>query len=351
MEIGKVCKVLFIFGFNLILFSNVTSVNSYNEYSNNIYIFVTNFNDANLKANIKFNFYIVIENTTKDKIYCEITNNWFKKDGEIINKNSYNLFIFKDKEIFFENSSYYIFTGNLTKSFSLFGTNEIYPYDNYMLNITFKMYDINIYNKMNYPYDLRVWPGEWSQGSIKWFIIQKDNHTLLNLKFILNRVSNDKTYFQLFYPSFFFLLGFISIINNKYNSLKLRLYITLFLALSASLIYFFPQVPPKSGLNIVMIITIILVISIMMHFVNDVFIINYELKIYKDFFLPILTSLIIIVKTYSYYSGLKEYYWIDWYNLWFNMLTMIMTILTPTTLNLIIKKYLEAKKHNASNFL
>jgi hypothetical protein len=250
------------------------------------------------------NFKLDSMNLNNKKIQC-ILQNGHKSGGSYIIDNEYIFFINPNLN---ETTQY---NKSIEKKITLQGENIYYPLDEYLLNVTY-VFNATLFDDIENPFDKRTWPGDWESKPYVYKKVYEQNSTVINYQLLLVRASVDKTLFNFFYPSFFMIIGIISLLDITENKGKYGMYITLFLSIVSTLIFIFSKMPAKSGLNLVIITTIITTYILIFIFINDVFVDKFKGQFnFKLLEVSSISSYMIIIFHIAHLYGLLIYPWMD----------------------------------------
>jgi len=219
------------------------------------------------------------------------------------------------------------------KWMSMYGNKELYPYDSYMMNITFDFNKSTQLSNQNTAIDIRSWPGDWGQDYTYDFV-NSGSSVVINLQ--INRASWIASYIN-------WIFGFLILINLcmyiTYYDAKLSNYssaITILFALSSIMLSLIPEFPVESLINIIFIRLLFLSMAILIPYLSKVFKKNDVLE-------------------FDVYSALKNnfnMFWVfysllfiisNWNNKWINWsrflpLDILFSLFLVIQLN-IVKKY------------
>jgi hypothetical protein len=276
------------------------------EDTNEIEFFIKEVNDANYNSFIYMNFKIYDFEIKEKKIICQI-NNGYKRGDSYVKDYEYTFLIEQNPDI------PTLYNKSVEKKIKFYGENIYYPFDEYLLNITY-IFNATLFKDLENPFDKRTWPGDWTSQNYELDKKYQNNYTIINYQLKLIRASSGKTLYSYFYPSFYLIIGLISLLDIKNDKGKYRMYITLFLSIVSTLIFFFPRMPAKSGLNLVIVTTMVSTYSIILLFANDLFIDKFiEWDKNKYFNSLLWTSILMIVFHYPHLIGLLKYPWMNWH--------------------------------------
>ena len=254
----SIARVVVVFSIIIIFFNIVSYLlapNFESEYSNTLDIKVKNVKDSNFQATCNINFTLQQFNNSNYDIKCIINNDIYQKNlfdqiPSLTENNQHNLVLTQSAQMVDTKTIISTYSNSQDYIMSLFGTSQLFPYDSYLLNLTFILPDAIIYQNDTL-IKFYTWPGDWGHSNQNIVFNHMDGQTQIKTQLVINRENELKGYVDyIFYLililNFLVYFGLYDQPAENYSS-----YITLIFALTGLYITGLPSFPVKSVFNLI----------------------------------------------------------------------------------------------------